>query len=73
MLDNYYHIPKKLGPEQHIEEWKYQNARMLFDMKQEQEEEEKLAAEERRSLPPRRAAVSASDTSDHIPGTANVA
>jgi hypothetical protein len=69
-VDNYYHIPKKLGPEKGREEWEYESARMLFDM---QHEEEEVAAEERRFRPSRRPAVNASDPSEHIPATPNVA
>ena len=73
-IDNYYHIPKKLGPEKGPDEGTYSMARMLFDMQQEREEEaEELADEERQSRLFRRPSVSASDASDHIPGTPNVA
>ncbi len=33
-VDQYYLIPKKLGRERTRDEWDYENARMLFDMKQ---------------------------------------
>ena len=73
-IENYYHIPKKLGLEMGPEEGAYSMARMLFDMQQEREEEaEELAYEERQSRLSRRHSVSASNPSGHIPGTPNVA
>jgi hypothetical protein len=51
-VDNYYHIPKKLGREKGYDEETYETARMLFDIQEaEREAEAERADDERRSRP----------------------
>ncbi len=53
-VDQYYHIPKKLGPEKGPDEWDYSAARMLLDMQLAREDaEDELTAARRAATPPR--------------------